>query len=446
MLTEVSELRELMLTERPHSRWVFAFLGALVLVSILSFIVQVPITAPASGMVRPEGGVLPIQAAVAGVLSTLRVREGAVVTPGQIIMTLDARALLIQLNQARETLAAKRRERIDASEGRDRARKAYEAEKAAQEISCQQGELELKRAREARDRSVRQAKAHLATADAQVKAARERIQDHENAIKELELLVGEGLRSQLQNSADRLSLAVERAGLDPVLQQREEALLACDPDDVPVEAAEAELSHRRALLQALNVEFELHDAEAAARISQAEGAASAAAEEVEAIELQIRECEIRSSVDGVVTQVLVIGPGQVLANGATVANVAPLSSSTGLLVEAYVANKDRGNLRIGLPARITFDALPKGEFGALEGQLGTIAPDSTPPPGGQGAASSDPSFKTTIPLKTLALTSPAGRWGRVEMGMVAHVEIETERVPFVVFVFPEMRGILGGRY
>lgn len=79
------------------------------------------------------------------------------------------------------------------------------------------------------------------------------------------------------------------------------------------------------------------------------------------------ESEIKAPVDGLVTGIRVKGKGQVVNHKEHLMTIVPANSP--LIVEAYVHNKDAGFLQSGQLAKIKMDAFPFQDFGFINGKV-----------------------------------------------------------------------------
>lgn len=96
--------------------------------------------------------------------------------------------------------------------------------------------------------------------------------------------------------------------------------------------------------------------------------------DIAAAEFAMQHTTISAPVSGVVTTMEVRSVGTVLQPGQTLATIAPQGAR--LLVEAFVPNKDIAFIETGLPAKLKFDAFPFRDYGAIEGTVIEVSPDS----------------------------------------------------------------------
>jgi len=79
-------------------------------------------------------------------------------------------------------------------------------------------------------------------------------------------------------------------------------------------------------------------------------------------------------VDGIVTQVLLNTPGQVITKGQPLVTLAPKEAP--MVAEVMVLNKDVGLLKVGQVVKLKYDAFAFQDFGIQRGWLKQISPDA----------------------------------------------------------------------
>ena len=92
----------------------------------------------------------------------------------------------------------------------------------------------------------------------------------------------------------------------------------------------------------------------------------------------LRNLVVRAPVDGIVQDLGVTTPGQSVGSNQPLMKVIPTGGS--LVIEARVANRDIGHLRLGQPAKIKVQAYDFLRYGTLSGTIERIAADATVDP------------------------------------------------------------------
>jgi multidrug resistance efflux pump len=136
---------------------------------------------------------------------------------------------------------------------------------------------------------------------------------------------------------------------------------------------------------------------------------------------------LRSPIDGVV--ILVEGRvGEILELGKTVMTIA---QQRGFCVDVAVPTSEMGHLKLGQRARVKFDAYDYEKYGAMEGTVYSITPDSR----GSDQASV---YGVRIELEG----SEVGRGtltGRIKLGMMGQVEILTSQETILSLMVTKFR-------
>lgn len=89
-------------------------------------------------------------------------------------------------------------------------------------------------------------------------------------------------------------------------------------------------------------------------------------------EIQVKELNIISPVDGVLTSLKFETPGRLVERGASVATIVPKAPRP--IVLAHIQNKDVAFVHEGIPARIKVDAYPHRQFGTVPAKIVRVYP------------------------------------------------------------------------
>ncbi|MYB54873.1 MAG: HlyD family type I secretion periplasmic adaptor subunit [Gemmatimonadetes bacterium] len=133
---------------------------------------------------------------------------------------------------------------------------------------------------------------------------------------------------------------------------------------------------------------------------------------------------------GIITQVLVNTPGQVVNKGQTLVTIAP--ASTPIVAEALILNKDVGLLSSGQKVKLKFEAFPFQDYGIQHGYLRQISPDA------MGDEGSGTVFRGIIDLdnKTIFVH---GEEKAFMFGMKGTAEIITDRQSILMLALNPLR-------
>lgn len=302
------------------------------------------------GMLRLPG-VVEIQevrlgSKIGGRVAEINVVEGALLSPGQPVVRLEAPELEAQRNQWRARLAA-------AEAALERAKQGPRT----QEIEAVRAAFESAQARSQRLKAgwraeeVRQAASDLEAAEADLILAR---QEYERAV-----------RLYQREAIAKADLDLAHATLDRAHGRAASARAHCDMlqsgsrvEDI-AEAA-AQVDQARANLDLLRAGTRPED------IAAAEATVAEMRGKLSEIEANLREAVVRAPERSIV-EVLAVRKGDLLAPNAPVARVLRTDD---LWVKAYVPETDLGRVRLNQRALVTIDAYPGRRF---EGRVIQIA-------------------------------------------------------------------------
>ena len=218
-------------------------------------------------------------------------------------------------------------------------------------------------------------------------------------------------------------MVVATAKVEEATEQLVQAELPIDEKNVSVMQQALELVTR---------DYEVRQAELAAQSVVKQGELEMDSKELENLELQRSHATLRAPIDGVVINGR-IKPGDVLEPGKAVMEIA---SQGAFQFEAAVPSEDVGNLRVGMPVRIKFDAYDYQRYGVLKGKVTYISPDSH-----IEEANGSPTSVAYI----VRVELPDGKVGRgdlrgdVKLGLGGTAEIVTQRKCVLMILFKKVR-------
>ncbi len=339
---------------------------------VFAHLTTVTITVKGVGMVRTSAKMIPVRTETAGRIAVLSVRDGHAVKKGQVLIELEDQLDEATVATARELIA-----RLDRLvESRSSVSAMQEAQAVAQEpMRLDVAQLVRERAAlsEAVDAFYQALRAVYESGDL---SRADRV-EREAAVAKIAKIRKEGLTGVLANELRDLETTVARLNVsigsrrDPAMRQ--------------VGSARATLAVQvRAFEQALH--------------------------------LHSRSQQVLSPADGIAHKVAVSGAGELLSAGQTLLEIIPDGGE--LIAEVQVANRDIGELSVGMPVQMKVEALPYHDFGTLPGRIREIPPDATRDPQGGPAT-----YLIRVALDRTALD--AGQGARpVMLGMVLLAEVE----------------------
>jgi membrane fusion protein, adhesin transport system len=160
-------------------------------------------------------------------------------------------------------------------------------------------------------------------------------------------------------------------------------------------------------------------AEAAAELSRSEGELAQVTGLLAARKDQVDRTVIRAPLRGTIKNVRVNTIGGVIQPGQDIMEIVPLEEQ--LLVEAKIAPREVAFLRPGLPAKVKLTAYDYTVYGALDGVVELISPDTLR----EERNSDEASYYRVLVRTTKSALSVGGRDLPIIPGMTATVEVRT---------------------
>lgn len=194
----------------------------------------------------------------------------------------------------------------------------------------------------------------------------------------------------------------------------------------------------RRSLQLVERTFALRRAEAETRRIAKAGEVAALHRDVRQLELQRAESVLRSPIDGVVVSGQV-DPGDVLEPGKPVMEIAPCD---GHHFEAAIAGEDVGQIQVGMPVKIRFDAYDYQRYGSLQGKVSYISPDSRTVEPSRSSVAGPTTNTIAFVVRVEMQSGEVGRGalhGTVKLGLGGTAEIITSSESLLTILFKRIR-------
>ncbi|MDX2223057.1 MAG: HlyD family type I secretion periplasmic adaptor subunit, partial [Rhodospirillaceae bacterium] len=334
----------------------------------------------APGEVVPQGRIKTIQHLEGGIIDEIFVREGDTVQVDDPLVQLDlagaSQANLMELKvrldgllltKARLEAEAELRAPVFPADIAQRQATLVAAELAAYE--ARQKELITTRAVlesqfKQRERDVREVAARLSAAENGLDLARQRLTMSED-------LLGQGLTSRMEHT----ELQSQAAALTGEAEGLREAL----------PRARAALDEARDRVNELNAKF---SREALDLLKETELNIARTQELLTTATDQETRTAVKSPIKGVVKNMRYNTIGGVVRPGEPILDIVP--SEDTLVVEARLNPMDRGFVRAGQKASVKIDTFDYARYGSIDGEVISVAPDSTVPENGM------PFFKVMV--------------------------------------------------
>lgn len=299
---------------------------------------------------------------VPGRIARIYAEEGSFVRKGQVLIELERKEFLDQVNQAKAL--------VDSANIRyQQAQTAYDLQKSQVQSSIQQAEATLAAAQQnllmlksgARPQEIKQAESMLAQAEANLRNA-------EANFQRTQTLYNQGAVSKQAYDLAKMQYDVAKAQVESAKQQLE--LVKLGPREEQIRIAEQNVRQAEAMLQMAKdsqrqVEIRKQDVEAAkTALEQARASYNLAL-------INLRNTTIVSPINGYVVSKLT-DVGEVVAPGIPLLVLVDIST---LYVDCVASEMDIASLKAGQYVDILFDALPGRVF---HQRIETIIPAGDP--------------------------------------------------------------------
>lgn len=328
---------------------------------------QVDMVAVAEGRVIPRARLQSVEAAEAGVVRAIHVREGQRVSAGEPLIAFDP------------TFADADRE----SAGVEFATALLARARAAVLLAHVAGETQTFDAPEDADPAA--VEAEIVAVQARIGVLRERLSGVDNRIAGAQAAL-EAARADRMSIEETLPLVEEQLAARRTLEERgfaARALVAQWEERAVTQrrALEARRADERraqaeiAMLRRERAQFvEDFRAQAAAERAEAEAIVATRAQSVRRAILREGFQVLAAPVDGIVNEIAVTTIGEVVEPGAPLVTIVPAGEE--LIVEALVLNRDVGFVREGREVVVKLEAFPFTRHGYLEGVVEHVSADA----------------------------------------------------------------------
>ncbi|MCG9890951.1 MAG: response regulator [Thermosynechococcaceae cyanobacterium MS004] len=320
---------------------------------------QVDEVGVALGRLEPKGKTIRLDAPVVGTVSAIRVKEGQIVQQGQPLMEMQSEVVNADLQQAQTKL-----------EGLLNRQTQLLAVKTQLESSLSTAQ--------------QQARAQAISQQATIEKAQKQQTSLQESISLIQALLDKDQAKILKLKSLSEQGAVARSQVEDaerIMIQNSQQLERTQAD---IQQAEAEVQKQRSEYQRVLRDGELSISdkikqvkELQSQIIDAQSEAGQTRNLIKSLQYQRQQRVLYSPANGTLFQLLVQHPGAVVQPGQLIAQIAPKTAR--LVLRARIENKQTGFLKVGMPAKIKFDAYPFQDYGIQTGKIVWIAPTATQP-------------------------------------------------------------------
>jgi HlyD family secretion protein len=408
-------------------------IGSVVGAIALSAVLPYTVTVKAPATVRPSGELRLVQAEQSGTIAQIDVTANQTVEQGQVIARLDAAPLNTQQQQLQNSIRQAQIQLDQMAAQLQLIETQIEAEGRSLDRTIAIAQTELEVSQQSFQQQQATTQADLAEAEASLRFAQREMERYQQ-------LVESGAVSPLALEERQAAVEAATAQVD-----RARAALNPSPGDVAIaqERITQEAARSRATLATLERERESLIQQQAALQAQLSNEQA----ELEQIETALNQTTIRAPHAGVLFQLNLRNPGQIVQAGETVGAIAPQAET--LLVKAAVAPQDINRVRTEQSVQLRLDACPFPDYGTLPGTVTAISPDviTAQPNDGSPDSTMTPTtvlpgsgryFEVTIEPVAQTLTRQTRRCP-LQAGMTAEATILANQETFLQFILRTVR-------
>lgn len=377
--------------------------------------------APIDEVTRGEGKVIPsrqlqiVQSLDGGMIEELLIKEGEVVTQGQLLARIDPTRFVANFQESSGRLFA-----LTAKVARLNAQinqQDYVPDMTAAVTDEQQRVLK---------REQNQYQASLNELQKRLTVAQEQLAQRQQELSETQARVSTA--QQAYNMSSR-ELAATRpllasgavSEIDILHLQRDQSAANGERRQAAARAQQVQASIQEAQARLQEVELTMHS-QWHSELSESATEMNSLNQHVGGLADRVKLAEIRSPVNGTVQRLLLNTVGGVVQPGNALVEIVP--SDDRLLVEAKISPKDIAFLRPGLPATIKLHAYDFAIYGGLEAELQHISADTI----------TDDRDNTFYVVRAITTNAEAAQLLSVIPGMTAQLDVLTGKRTILSYV------------
>jgi HlyD family type I secretion membrane fusion protein len=433
----------------PIGRW--TTFGGLFIVAVvalafpLASVAKYKETVKVQALIRPDGELRLVQAAVEGQVMSIAVKGNQTVKQGDVIATINDSRLQTQKSQLQDSIQQSRLQLVQVNAQINALNSQISAETDRIQGNVASAIADFHRSqREYQDKQittetgVQETESNLKATEAALNAAKAKLNRYRSVAKQGAI------------SGDQL------AEVELAFRQQQQA----------VEAAKAKLAGAQTALNPSNAEIAI----ATSRITEAEATGKSTvaslnkeksaliqqqielnkqldkdARDLQQVNTDLQQTKITATTDGIISKLNLRNPGQTVRPGEEIATIAPSNSK--LTIKAAVPAKEIGKLKKGQIAQMRISACPYSDYGTLKGTVTAIAPDAAfpQPDNNTPSTANAPSQQTGAAFYDVAIEPNNRSLGKgnnqcaIQLGMDGQTDIITREETVMKFLLRKAR-------
>ncbi|OKH51471.1 HlyD family secretion protein [Calothrix sp. HK-06] len=320
----------------------------------------------ARGKLEPKGKTFELDAAVAGEVAEIKVKEGETLKQGQVLVKLESDLTRTELQQAQAKLEGQmnRLSQLQLMKNQLQGGTILTQQQQGKAIAAAQ----LAKIEETRQKLEHNKK--------QRDIASARLVRDNKEVERYRRLVGDGVVAEVQVVSQQRIADTTREDLNQASSNMQQAQA-----QLKAQQEQYQGTLRDNQLTLLGIQRQIKDLDS--QIASLLGEINQTKQQINGLNFQLQRREIRSPINGILFQLPIEKPGAVVQPGQLVAQIAP--QNVPLVLRADMPSQESGFLQVGMPVQVKFDAYPYQDYGIVEGQVTWISPNSKMAQTPQGA-------------------------------------------------------------
>jgi hemolysin D len=455
------------------TRGLLYFLGIFAMIALpWALFSKVDETNVARGRLEPKGATIRLDAKSTGTVVAVRVKEGESVQKGQVLLELESDVLRTDLQQAQAKLSGQVNRLTQNELIKNQVVSSLAVQ--TQQNQAQRSEKQAQVAQAKQSLSSTQISAPLQKAEklAEVEKAEASLDDARRALE----VAKEGHQENLAE-VERYRKLWE-AGVIPEIKVVEVQKLANESHNVLIRAegavhdAEKLLQGQRKTYEKLKQQIQAEQIQTKLRLQEQQGNQQSIEQggeltlsknqqqlddleaqlttlkseikqtqkQIQSLSIQLEQRVVRSPENGVIFQLPIKKAQSFIQPGQLVAQIAP--QGLPLILKAQVSSQQTGQMKVGMPVKLKFDAYPFQDYGVVPGRLNWISPDSKTIDQGQGQGQAEV-FELEITLEQTYIEN-ANKRVQLTPGQSATAETIIRQRRIIDFILDPFRQLQKG--
>jgi hemolysin D len=310
----------------------------------------------ARGRLEPKGKTIRLDAPVTATVAQVSIQEGQQAKAGQRLVELQSETVQAEVQQVQARLTGLRQQALQLKQMQRQLQTTLRTQTQQNEAQAAEQESQIEQVQE-----------RIAASLEGLTVVRSLIAQDQVRVQRLRELQEQGIIAKVQvEEAERTLLETSQRlqqAMTEVRQSQAELQKQKSSYDRILRIGDLALLDTQKQIQTLETDIAVTQTDIAQATSQ-----------LQALQVQQRQRILKAPVAGTVFRLTVPSAGMVVQPGQMIAQIAPKGAP--LVIRAQIDSRESGFLRVGLPAKVKFDAYPFQDYGVVMGRVRWVSPDS----------------------------------------------------------------------